>query len=153
MDSSVSLEDQIWFLRVCHHFSFSLYQCSLRTGVYRELSMYGTVANIPVCPFCFVIFLTLFFVERRAFSFACSKRACRHNCGNHLQIRGLDLKTSVSVLNIAVSNFGKLVRTIEEGKYFTHNLMYITSNSCEIGTGSFPGVKCGRGVLLTTHPF
>ena len=22
----------------------------------------------------------------------------------------------------------------------------------EIGTGSFPGVKCGRGVLLTTHP-
>jgi hypothetical protein len=24
--------------------------------------------------------------------------------------------------------------------------------SCTIGTGSFPGVKCGRGVLLTTHP-
>ena len=23
---------------------------------------------------------------------------------------------------------------------------------CKIGTGSFPGVKCGRGVLLTTHP-
>ena len=22
-----------------------------------------------------------------------------------------------------------------------------------MGTGSFPGVKCGRGVLLTTHPF
>ena len=22
-----------------------------------------------------------------------------------------------------------------------------------LGTGSFPGVKCGRGVLLTTHPF
>jgi len=21
----------------------------------------------------------------------------------------------------------------------------------EMGTGSFPGVKCGRGVLLTTH--
>jgi len=21
-----------------------------------------------------------------------------------------------------------------------------------IGTGSFPGVRCGRGVLLTTHP-
>jgi len=26
------------------------------------------------------------------------------------------------------------------------------SQSCEMGTGSFPGVKCGRGVLLTTHP-
>jgi len=25
--------------------------------------------------------------------------------------------------------------------------------SCTIGTGCFPGVKCGRGVLLTTHPF
>jgi len=25
MDSSVSLEDQIWFLRVCHHVPFSLY--------------------------------------------------------------------------------------------------------------------------------
>jgi len=24
--------------------------------------------------------------------------------------------------------------------------------SCKLGTGSFPGVKCGRGVLLTTHP-
>jgi len=24
--------------------------------------------------------------------------------------------------------------------------------SCKKGTGSFPGVKCGRGVLLTTHP-
>jgi len=21
-----------------------------------------------------------------------------------------------------------------------------------MGTGSFPGVKCGRGMLLTTHP-
>ena len=25
--------------------------------------------------------------------------------------------------------------------------------SCTMGTGSFPGVKCGRDVLLTTHPF
>jgi hypothetical protein len=24
--------------------------------------------------------------------------------------------------------------------------------SCTMGTASFPGVKCGRGVLLTTHP-
>jgi hypothetical protein len=24
--------------------------------------------------------------------------------------------------------------------------------SCKMGTGSFPGVNCGRGVLLTTHP-
>ena len=24
--------------------------------------------------------------------------------------------------------------------------------SCKMGNGSFPGVKCGRGVLLTTHP-
>jgi hypothetical protein len=24
--------------------------------------------------------------------------------------------------------------------------------SCAMGTGSFPGVKCDRGVLLTTHP-
>ena len=23
--------------------------------------------------------------------------------------------------------------------------------SCKMGTGSFPGVKCGRGVVLTTH--
>ena len=26
------------------------------------------------------------------------------------------------------------------------------SASCKMGTVSFPGVKCGRGVLLTTHP-
>ena len=24
--------------------------------------------------------------------------------------------------------------------------------SCTVGTGSVPGVKCGRGMLLTTHP-
>jgi len=24
--------------------------------------------------------------------------------------------------------------------------------SCKMGTGSFPGVKCGQGMLLTTHP-
>jgi len=24
--------------------------------------------------------------------------------------------------------------------------------SCKMGTGYFPGVKCGRGVTLTTHP-
>ena len=24
--------------------------------------------------------------------------------------------------------------------------------SCAMGTGCFSGVKCGRGVLLTTHP-
>ena len=24
--------------------------------------------------------------------------------------------------------------------------------SCKMGTGSFPGLKCGRSVLLTTHP-
>ena len=24
--------------------------------------------------------------------------------------------------------------------------------SCTMGTGSFPGVNCGRNVLLTTHP-
>jgi hypothetical protein len=24
--------------------------------------------------------------------------------------------------------------------------------SCNMGTGSFPGVNCGRGVTLTTHP-
>ena len=25
--------------------------------------------------------------------------------------------------------------------------------SCTMGAGSFPGVKCGRGVVLATHPF
>ena len=25
--------------------------------------------------------------------------------------------------------------------------------SCKMGAGSFPGVKCGQGVLQTTHPF
>ena len=25
--------------------------------------------------------------------------------------------------------------------------------SCTMGTGAFPGVRCGRGVTLTPHPF
>jgi len=24
--------------------------------------------------------------------------------------------------------------------------------SCKMGTGSFPGIRCGRGVTLTRHP-
>ena len=31
-----------------------------------------------------------------------------------------------------------------------HRLRYPAS--CKMGTGSFPGVKCGQGVLLTPHP-
>ena len=27
-----------------------------------------------------------------------------------------------------------------------------TQPPCKMDTGPFPGVKCGRGVLLTTHP-
>jgi len=27
-----------------------------------------------------------------------------------------------------------------------------TPASCKMGTGSFPVLKCGRGILLTTHP-
>jgi hypothetical protein len=38
----------------------------------------------------------------------------------------LDVKTSISFLNIAVSKFGKVVKTIEEGHYFTFYLIYIT---------------------------
>ena len=38
------------------------------------------------------------------------------------------MKTEILLLNVAVSNFGKLVRTIEEGKYFTFHLVYITFN-------------------------
>jgi len=29
----------------------------------------------------------------------------------------------------------------------------IQPSFCKMGTVSFPGVKCGHGVLLTTHPF
>jgi hypothetical protein len=29
----------------------------------------------------------------------------------------------------------------------------VHSASCTMGTGSFPGVECGRGVTLTPHPF
>ena len=33
---------------------------------------------------------------------------------------------------------------------YIHTYIYIFS--CTMGTGSFPGVKCGRDVLLNTHP-
>ena len=34
---------------------------------------------------------------------------------------------------------------------FVHST-YFALASCKMGIGSFLGVKCGRGVLLTTHP-
>ena len=35
MDSSVSLEDRIWFLRVCHHVPFALYQYPISNGAHK----------------------------------------------------------------------------------------------------------------------
>ena len=40
-------------------------------------------------------------------------------------------------------------------KHVISNILYIESTataSCKMGTGSLPGVKCGRAVPLTTHP-
>ena len=36
--------------------------------------------------------------------------------------------------------------------YFSLQYRNMGPASSKMGTGSFPGVKCGRGVLLTTHP-
>ena len=36
--------------------------------------------------------------------------------------------------------------------YIMKSLMICTDHQIKMGTGSFPGVKCGPGVLLTTHP-
>jgi len=38
------------------------------------------------------------------------------------------------------------------GGYEIFRLSQTGPGACKMGTGSFPGVKCGRGVLLTTHP-
>jgi hypothetical protein len=50
------------------------------------------------------------------------------------------------------------VRSLTEAEDFSSNLCVQTGSgahpaSCTVGTGgSFPGVKRGRGVMLTTHP-
>jgi len=55
-------------------------------------------------------------------------------------------------------NVGKILVTFNN-MGFTIYEMYILQvgpgahpASCKMGTGSFPGVKCGRRVLLTTYP-
>jgi len=65
MDSSISLKDQIWFLRVCHHILFSLYdKISTRkwgrlpgySGLYRV----GPLTRLKTCIFfqCIPLFAT-----------------------------------------------------------------------------------------------
>jgi hypothetical protein len=50
------------------------------------------------------------------------------------------------------------VRSLTEAEDFSSSLCLQTSSgahpaSCTVGTGGpFPGVKLGRGVMLTTHP-
>jgi hypothetical protein len=67
--------------------------------------------------------------------------------------------SSVSIM----SGYGLNDRAIEvrspaEARDFSSNLCVQTGSgahpaSCPMGTGVlFPGVKCGRGVTLTTHP-
>jgi len=34
----------------------------------------------------------------------------------------------------------------------SQGLSAVWTASCNMGTGSFPGIKCGRSMLLTTHP-
>ena len=44
------------------------------------------------------------------------------------------------------SRWGEIFRTCPDRPWGTHPA------SCTMGTGSFPGVKSGRGVTLTSHP-
>ena len=45
-----------------------------------------------------------------------------------------------------------IVRSRTNATEFFYSYVYQTEASCNMGTGSFPGVKRGRGVTLTPHP-
>jgi len=55
-----------------------------------------------------------------------------------------------------VTDYGLDVSGIESrwGRYFPPVQTGLGAHpaSCTMSTGTFPGVTCGRGVLLTTHP-
>jgi len=47
------------------------------------------------------------------------------------------------------ANAAIMLPTISSFSYLLHKVHFLI---CKMGTGFFPGVKCGRGVLLTLHP-
>jgi len=73
-----------------------------------------------------------------------------HFCGNFLFIRGpgssVGIATELRARRSGIeSRWGREFPPVQTGPE-AHPA------SCKIGTGSFLGVKCGRGVLLPTHP-
>jgi len=59
-----------------------------------------------------------------------------------LIIIGTHSSTAGILLSIVINRY----------RFRTITVMYSHPASCTMGTGSFPEVKYGRGVLLTTHP-
>ena len=64
-----------------------------------------------------------------------------------------------SLLNLSLVNevtVGQVMSAWEEAYVFaldgTNLGFYITKSLCTRGNGSFPAVRCGRGVTLTPHP-
>jgi len=80
----------------------------------------------------------------------------------HLQCLGMNFKQLLIICSLSVCGLGSIVGIatgygldgpgIESlwGRDFPH-LSRLAS--CTMGTGSFPGVKSGRGVMLTLTPF
>jgi len=58
----------------------------------------------------------------------------------HALIRRIIFFKKTNKLKIFIHNFNILPATV------------IRLAFCTMGTGSFPGVRCGRGVTLTPHP-
>jgi len=63
----------------------------------------------------------------------------RRDCYRHVKVKG-----ECAACTFLRSRWGRDFPPVQTGPV-AH------SASCTMGTGFFPGVKCGRGVLLTTH--
>jgi hypothetical protein len=75
-----------------------------------------------------------------------------------LFVLGAEVAQSVQCLTTDWTTYRSGFDLRQEQKAFSSNLCVQTGSeahpaSCTMGTGGpFPGVKCGRGVMLTTHP-
>jgi hypothetical protein len=122
MDSPVSPKDEIWLLLVCHHISIAVYM----HNCYNKL-------HIMTLNWACVLWASIIWTLYKP----------TPDCGPGCSV-GIATDYGLDGPGIE-SRWGRDFSSVQTGPG-AHPA------SCTMGAGSFLGVKCGRGVTLTTNP-
>ena len=110
--------------------------------------MYRLCGNLKIFVFTRIIFGNFQYSEAHVRNM--------HNVSGLGRILAFRQHVSILLASVFMSHLPYTLSGIESrwGRDFppVQNGPGVHASTCKMSTGSFPVVKCGRGVLLTTHP-